>query len=130
MFGDSALVAIRVAAWLAFMFHGWATVQNPLAWMGPDASVPGVFQALAAVAEFGGGLGWISELLTPLASFGIACTMTVAFATHAFVRGDPFVSPTGAPAYELATVYFCIALVLMALGPGRFSADRAVFGER
>jgi hypothetical protein len=37
---------------------------------------------------------------------------------------------TGGPASELATVYFCIALLLMAIGPGRFSLDRMLFGRR
>jgi len=130
MFADLAFTALRGTAGLAFMFHGWGKIQSPTGWMGSEGPIPGVFQALAVVAELGGGLGWVLGLLTPLASLGIACTMAVAFATHAFMRGDPFVSPTGAPAYELATVYFCIALLLMAMGPGRFSADRAAFGER
>ena len=98
--------------------------------MGPDASIPGVFQFLAAISEFGGGIAWILGLLIPLASFGIACTMAVAFSTHAFVRGDPFVSMTGGLASEPAAVYFCIAVLLIAVGPGRFSLDSQFFGRR
>lgn len=127
---DSALLLLRLVAGLAFMLHGWRKIQNPFGWMGPDPFAPGALQALAAVAEFGGGLAWILGLLTPLASLGIACTMAVAFVVHAFVRGDPFVSMTGGPAYELAAVFFCIALLLLAMGPGRFSLDRKLFGSR
>lgn len=130
IFTDLALLLIRVVAGLAFMLHGWGKIQNPFGWMGPDGFAPGPFQALAALAEFGGGLAWILGLLTPLASLGIASTMAVAFSFHAVVRGDPFVSMTGGPSFELAAVYFCIALLLLAVGPGRASLDRALFGPR
>jgi len=129
-FADAALLLIRIVAGLAFTIHGWGKIQNPFGWMGPDAFAPGFFQALAAVSEFGGGLAWILGLLTPLASFGIACTMAVAFSYHAFMRGDPFVSMTGGPAFELAALYFSLALLLMAAGPGRFSLDQRLFGPR
>lgn len=127
-FSDFALLVLRVVAGLAFMLHGWSKIQNPFGWMGPDAFAPPVFQALAALSEFGGGCAWILGLLTPVASFGILSTMAVAFCTHAFVRGDPFVGKGAS--YELASVYFCVALVILALGPGRFSLDRALFGPR
>jgi putative oxidoreductase len=129
-FVDMALLLIRVVAGLAFTMHGWGKIQSPFGWMGPEAVVPGVFQALAAISEFGGGLAWILGVLTRLASLGIACTMAVAFSFHTFVQGDPFVSMTGGPASELAAVYFCIALLLIAMGPGRFSLDRKLFGPR
>jgi putative oxidoreductase len=125
---DAALLLLRVVAGLAFMIHGWPKIQNPFGWMGPEAFAPGVLQALAALAEFGGGLAWVLGLLTALASLGIACTMAVAFATHAFMRGDPFVSLTGGPSFELAAVFFSIALLLMMMGPGRFSLDQKFFG--
>jgi putative oxidoreductase len=129
-FTDLALVLIRVVAGLAFMLHGWGKIQNPFGWMGPDAFAPGIFQALAALSEFGGGLAWILGLLTPLASLGIACTMAVAFSLHAVVRGDPFVAVSGGPSSELAAVYFCIPVLLIAMGPGRLSFDRKLFGPR
>ena len=128
-FGDFSLLLLRFVAGLAFMLHGWGKIQNPFGWMGPDAFAPGFFQALAAVSEFGGGLAWILGLLTPLASLGIASTMVVAAAMHAIMRGDPFVSSSG-PSYELAVLYFCIAVLLIAAGPGRFSLDRRIFGRR
>ena len=129
-FADMALLLTRVVAGLAFTMHGWGKIQNPFGWMGPEALVPGVFQALATISEFGGGLAWILGLLTPVASLGIAFTMAVAFSFHAFMRGDPFVSMTGGPSSELAAVYFCITLLLIAMGPGRFSLDRKLFGPR
>jgi putative oxidoreductase len=127
---DGALLLLRVAAGLAFMMHGWGKIQNPFGWMGPDAFAPGILQALAALAEFGGGLAWILGLLTPLASLGIACTMAVAVFVHAFMRGDPFVALGGGPSYELAALFFCLALLLLTMGPGKFSLDRKIFGSR
>jgi putative oxidoreductase len=127
---DAALLLIRLLAGLAFTMHGWGKIQNPFGWMGPDGFAPGIFQALAAVSEFAGGLAWILGFLTPLASLGIVSTMAVAFSFHTFMRGDPFVSMTGGPASELAALYFSLALLLMAAGPGRFSLDRKLFGPR
>ena len=129
-FTDVVLLLMRLVAGLAFTMHGWGKIQNPFGWMGPDGFAPGIFQALAAISEFGGGLAWILGLLTPFASFGILATMAVAFWFHAFMRGDPFVSMTGGPAFELAALYFSIALLLIATGPGRFSLDRKLFGSR
>ena len=128
-FGDFSLLLLRFVAGLAFMFHGWGKIQNPFGWMGPDGFAPGFLQALAAIAEFGGGLAWILGLLTPLASLGIASTMVVAFSMHAIMRGDPFVAK-GGPSYEVAVLYFCVALVLFAIGPGRLSLDGQIFGRR
>jgi putative oxidoreductase len=68
--------------------------------------------------------------LFPLASLGIASTMTGAVYFHSMVRKDPFVNLTGGPSYELASVYLGIALVFLVLGPGKFSLDRLIFGER
>jgi putative oxidoreductase len=122
-----ALLLLRVVLGLAFMLHGWMKIQNPMGWMGPDAAIPGIFLALAAISEFFGGLAWILGLLTRLASFGILCTMAVATYFH-FSKGDPFVSNSlGVASYEPALVYFCIAAALMTLGPGKFSADAKIF---
>lgn len=129
--GSAALLILRLVVGLAFMFHGWGKIQSPFSWMGPDAPVPGFFQMLAAVAEFGGGLAWMLGLFTPLASLGIAITMLVATAMHAFVLKDPFVaSGPGMGSYEPAISYLCVALVLMFIGPGKYSLDQKVFGQK
>ncbi len=123
------LLVLRLVAGAAFMLHGWPKIQNPFGWMPAGSSIPGVFQALAALSEFGGGLAWIVGLLTPIASAGILCTMAVAIWTH-LSRGDPFVATGPGGAYELAGVYFAVALLLILIGPGRFSLDAQLFGRR
>ena len=127
---SAGLLILRLVAGLAFVFHGYGKITKPFAWMPSEAAVPSILQGLAALSEFGGGLAWILGLLTPLASFGLACTMAVAVWMHAVVRGDPFV-PTGpGGSYELAGIYLCVAVMLILTGPGRFSLDRVVFGKR
>lgn len=127
---STALLVLRLIAGAAFVMHGSVKIVNPLGWMGPEATIPGFFQLLAAISEFGGGIAWILGLLTPLAALGIGCTMTVAVYTHLVVRGDPFVNLAGGAGYELALVFWGITLVLLIAGPGKFSVDRAMFGQR
>jgi len=126
--GSSAfgLLALRLVAGLAFMFHGWGKIQHPFTWMGPDSSMPHILQSLAALSEFGGGLAWILGLLTPLASLGILCTMAVAVCVHVSM-GAPFVGEHG---FEPALVYLAMALLFMLAGPGAFSLDALIFGRR
>src|SRR5262245_458353 len=109
--GALALLFIRIVVGSAFMQHGWGKIQTPFSWMGPDAPVPGILQSLAAVSEFGGGLALILGLLTPMASFGLICTMVTATLFHA-TKGDPFVA-MGGPSYELALVYLSVSLLML-----------------
>ena len=127
---SAPLLILRLVVGLAFMFHGYGKIQHPFGWMGPNATIPAFFQALAAISEFGGGLAWILGVLTPLASFRVACTMTVAVWMTAAVFHLPFVSQKGGGACELPATYLCVALLLLLAGPGRFSLDRILFGER
>ena len=126
---SSALLVLRLVAGSAFIIHGWPKIQHACSWMGANSGIPGFFQFLAALSEFGGGIAWVLGLLTPLASFGIGCTMLVATYFHMIVKGDPFVS-TGGGSYELAAAYLCIAVLLKSAGPGRFSLDWKLFGKR
>ena len=114
------LLFLRIVAGAALMIHGWDKIQNPFGWMGENAPVPGVLQALAALSEFGGGLALIVGFLTPLASLGIMSTMLGAyFVVH---KGDPWINPGGS-SFELASVYFLIAATLLLTGPGKLSMD-------
>ena len=120
---DVALLLTRIIFGAAMMNHGYVKILNPFGWLGADAFAPPPFQALAALSEFGGGLAVILGLLVPLAALGIASTMVVAFGFH-MASGDPLA------AAEQPAVYFCVAVLLIAIGPGRFSLDRLIFGRR
>jgi len=127
--GAWGLLFLRLAAGAALMLHGWPKMQNPFGWMPPEAPIPGVLQFLAAFSEFGGGLALILGLLTPIAAFGIACTMAVATLMVHLTQGHPFVASGGGPSYELALVYLAIALLMMLAGPGVLSPDYLLFGR-
>ncbi len=121
------LLLLRVVTGTAFMFHGWPKIQHAFTWMGVHAAVPWYMQGLGAFAEFGGGLGLIVGLLTPIAAFGIMCNMIVALSMVHIPHGDPFVRMGPGPSWELAAVYLVIAIVIILFGPGKFSLDAKVF---
>jgi putative oxidoreductase len=127
---DLALLLIRLVCGYAFILHGLGKIQHPMDWMGPQSTTPGFLQLLAAFSEFGGGIALILGLIVRLASLGILITMAVAVYTHAVAMGDPFMNPKGGSSFEPASVYFCVAVVLLAAGAGRFSLDKLIFGDR
>ncbi len=128
-FQASALLLLRLIVGVAFLLHGWGKIQNPMGWMPATSGVPGFLQLLAAVSEFGGGLALLLGLLTRFAMLGLSLTMLVATAMHSIVMKDPFVNMTGGSSFEPALGYFGIAILFLAMGPGKFSLDKMIFGE-
>lgn len=125
------LLALRLVVGVAFMFHGWGKIQNPFGWMGPDSPIPGFLLALAALAEFGGGLALIVGLLTPLAALGQIATMLVAIFKVLIPGGAPFIAAKpGENSYELALVFLVVNVLFLLAGPGRLSLDYLLFGKR
>lgn len=129
---SAVLLFLRLAMGIAFMYHGWGKIQTPFSWIPPDAPmhIPAVFQFLAAISEFGGGIALVIGLITPLASFGMGFTMIVATYTQIMVFKAPFVNPQGGNSYELSLLYLCVSLLFFVIGPGKFSLDRLIFGEQ
>lgn len=125
---STGLLLVRLVMGVAFILHGWGKIQAPFSWM-PNSNIPGIFLFLAALSEFGGGIALILGCLTSLASLGLAFTMAVAVYFHAVVFGDPFVSKGGG-SYELGMLYFALSIMFVLAGPGKFSIDKTIFGEK
>ncbi|MBA3355512.1 MAG: DoxX family protein [Pyrinomonadaceae bacterium] len=118
---------------VGMVLHGSQKIGAPLTWMNAFAgenAPPGFLQALAAVAEFFGGLGLILGLLTPVAALGVACVMVVAIGMAHLPSGHPFINAPGQPSYESAAAYLAVALLLIVTGPGALSLDWLLFGRR
>lgn len=123
------LLIARLVFGTGIALHGWGKIQHPFGWMGADATVPPVIQALAALSEFGGGIALIIGLLTPLAMVGLGITMITAIRTVHLAQGHPFVAAGGGRSYELAALYLTFAVLIIVLGPGRYSLDSLLFGR-
>lgn len=124
------LLVLRIAFGTAFVFHGYGKIIHAFDWMGATAPVPGFLQALAAFAEFGGGIALILGLLSTLAALGLFCTMLVALFMVHIPMGHPFVANgPGQPSYEPALVYATISFFLMLAGPGCYSLDAWLYSR-
>ncbi len=119
-----AMLAFRIVVGTAFVFHGLPKIMTPFTWMtdmmGMD--IPNVMQAIAALAEFGGGVALLLGFLTPLAAFGILVTMVGALFMVHFPQGHLFIS-MAQPSFELPLLYAISAFLIMMTGPGCFSID-------
>ncbi|MFU8779616.1 MAG: DoxX family protein [Kiritimatiellia bacterium] len=120
-----AYLALRIFVGIAMFTHGIGKLTGgPDSWRGlgrvmGSVGIPGpaVFWGfMAAFAESIGAVLLTVGLLTPVASFLIAVTMTVAvFVAHA---GDPFSTR------ELGLMFLFTAVLFMFKGAGSYSVDR------
>jgi len=134
---DLGLLILRVGIGLVFLYYGsqkmlglfgGAGYADTIAGM-TRRGIPPVFANLAIVAEFFGGLGVLFGFLTPLAAFGLACTMAVA--TYMNVR-DPGAFAAVFAGKDANKFFYPFALFFMAtaialMGAGKHSIDARVF---
>jgi putative oxidoreductase len=123
------LLLLRVFVGFAFFGHGTQKLFGWFGGYGPQGTGgffasqgyrSGVQMAvLAGLAEAGGGTLLALGLLTPLACAAIAIVMLNAIFAVTLKRGFMLGS-------ELELTYLVTAISLAAIGPGRFSLDRAL----
>jgi putative oxidoreductase len=138
---DLSALILRVAAGLIFIPHGYSKVfgsGGPAAFAAdlPGYGVPAFLGYLAAYAEFFGAILLIVGLLTRLDAFLLAGTMFVA----AFVvqLPDALRDPDNAGhrffasmrAMELPLALLATMLVVLLMGPGRFSLDALIWRKK
>jgi putative oxidoreductase len=122
------LLLLRVFVGLSFFGHGTQKLFGWFGGYGPQGTGgffasqgfrPGVQMAvLAGIAEAGGGTLLALGLLTPLACAAIAVVMLNAIFAVTLKRGFMLGS-------EIELTYLVTVISLAAIGPGRFSLDRA-----
>jgi putative oxidoreductase len=123
------LLLLRVFVGLSFFGHGTQKLFGWFGGYGPQGTGgffasqgfrPGVQMAvLAGIAEAGGGTLLALGLLTPLACAAIAVVMLNAIFAVTLKRGFMLGS-------EIELTYLVTVISLAAIGPGRFSLDRAI----
>ena len=123
------LLLLRAFVGLAFVGHGTQKLFGWFGGYGPQGTGgffaskgyrAGVLMAvLAGIAEAGGGALLALGFVTPLACTLIAIVMLNAIGSVTFKRGFLLGS-------ELELTYLVVAVSLAAIGPGRFSIDRAI----
>ena len=129
------LLILRLVFGIGLALHGLHKIQSPggmTGWMNqpgqPPAPVPGFLQAMAIVAEFGGGIALVVGCLTPAAALLVAINMATAIGmVH---LNDPFVAAPGQSSSESAAGYLAVALLLLLTGPGAWSVDRYLWRPR
>ncbi len=119
-----ALLLLRLMVGAGMVAHGYFKIID-IGAFADRHDLPLFLGAAAAISEFVGGMFILLGALTPFWGLMIAITMTEAVRTH-ITRGDPFYQP-GGPGYELALFYLTAIVVILILGPGRFSVDSLLF---
>lgn len=128
---DLAVLVLRIGVGISYAFvYGWEKIfGGPDQWaaLGENLAVFGItfwepaWGFIASMAEFGGGICLMIGLFFRPALVFLMIVKVVAFAGH--VTGNI----SGGPWH--ATEMFTVFVVLMLLGPGRYSVDAWLWGS-
>jgi putative oxidoreductase len=123
------ILLLRLVVGVAFVGHGTQKLFGWFGGYGPKGTggffaskgyrAPVLMAVAAGLAEVGGGTLLALGFATPLAGAMLATVMINAIGSVTFKKGFMFGS-------ELEIAYLTIAVSLAAIGPGRFSIDRAI----
>ena len=123
------ILLVRLVVGLAFVGHGTQKLFGWFGGYGPSGTggffaskgyrAPVLMAVAAGLSEAGGGALLALGFATPLAAALLATVMINAIASVTFKKAFMLGS-------ELEIAYLAIAVSLAAIGPGRFSIDRAI----
>jgi putative oxidoreductase len=119
---SEALLAIRIASALAFLFHGSAILFGAFGGPGPVRfaafmHAPAAVGYLVGLAQFGGGLAMLTGVFTRIGSLALIVVMLGAI----FLVHLPHGYDIGHSGYEYALTQLLIALAVLLAGPGKYS---------
>lgn len=123
MSGDAGKLVLRLTLGLMMLFHGWAKIVggvDGIAGLFQNIGLPGILAYLVYVGEILAPLFLIAGAYSRVASLLIVGNMVVAILlVHS---GDIFaISRTGGWAIEVQAFYLMTAVVVILLGPGKYS---------
>ncbi|HUJ31221.1 MAG TPA: DoxX family protein [Candidatus Acidoferrum sp.] len=123
-----ALLALRIALGVIFIFHGYPKLTHAQQWTQNFGHMgfPGYFAYIAGVLEVFGGAVLILGLFTRIAALLFAVEMAVALVKVHGLLSDP----AAVQHYELPLVLFAASFVLATVGAGMISIDGALFERR
>src|SRR5690349_17278897 len=126
---NAALLILRIASALAFLYHGSAILFGAFGGPGPQRfsafmHMPAVVGYLVGLAQFAGGLAILSGALIRL---GAACIMVVMLGAI-FLVHLPHGFDVTKGGIEYALTQLLIALALLLTGPGRYSLSKILPG--
>jgi putative oxidoreductase len=123
------ILLLRLVVGIAFVGHGTQKLFGWFGGYGPKGTggffaskgyrAPVLMAVAAGLAEAGGGTLLALGFATPVAAAVLAIVMINAIGSVTFKKAFMFGS-------ELELIYLTIAVSLAAIGPGRFSIDRAI----
>jgi putative oxidoreductase len=133
---DYLLTFLRLVLGVVFLAHG---SQKVLGWFGgygfnaslhgmEKMGIPAAFAFLAIAAEFAGGLGLITGLLSRVAAFGLFVEMAVAMVKIHSTNGF-FMNWAGeqkGEGFEFHLLALALLVVVLVRGAGALSLDRVI----
>lgn len=126
-----ALLAFRLTVGTMFLLHSLPKMKAPTSWMSEEGqkAEPAPVQALVAVSELAAGAGLMLGVLTPFAAAGLGAMMLGALVTVHIPKRSPIVARAGKLSAETSIDYLFASLLLVALGPGKYSVDARLFDK-
>jgi len=119
---DTALLILRIASAVVFLYHGSAILFGAFGGPGPQRfaafmHAPPVIGYLVGLAQFGGGIAMLSGVLL---RFGAICIMIVMLGAI-FMVHLPHGFEVSKGGFEYALTELLIAFALLFTGPGAYS---------